>query len=226
MITFATCTLWAIGLDDFSNPVFKGLAVAGGAAVGALLTGWVGKVAVRLLTTRPMPVWAVRLLQLLGGVAAGWLIALWVFSGGGSGVGGPGGPGLGGGNESPPEQKKQPEGKGNETEPKKSVEPLRIEILGEDALKALGQTASGTYRGYRIEGSADGKLYTFEQILDLLRHEKQEHPKRKVFLVTYKDSPALDKQVVAQLAIWLEKRFTWQHDPKEEYSPEKKRLQP
>ena len=69
------------------------LAIIGGAAVGGLLIGWLGKLFVRLLTTKPMPPWATSVLRVGGGVVSGWLVYLMVFGGGGSSVGGPGGSG-------------------------------------------------------------------------------------------------------------------------------------
>src|SRR5207245_56874 len=83
--------VWAVSVAEAANPIFKGLAILGGAAFGAFLIGAIGQFATRLLTSKKLPVWGVRTLRLLGGVVGGWLIALWVLSSGGSGPGGSGG---------------------------------------------------------------------------------------------------------------------------------------
>ena len=61
------------------------LVVLGGALVGGLLVGFLARVLLKLLTTRSMPLWMVRFLRLVGGVAGGWLVFLFVWSGGGGG---------------------------------------------------------------------------------------------------------------------------------------------
>jgi len=59
----------------------KVLAVIGGAALGGLFVGALAGLLVRSLTSRPLPVWARRTLQVLGAVAAGWLVVYFVFRG-------------------------------------------------------------------------------------------------------------------------------------------------
>jgi hypothetical protein len=77
---------------DLGLFILKLLAVAGGAAVGALLVGLVVQLAVRSMSTRPVPRPVLTTLRVLGAVAAGLAVWLWVFGPGGSGgFGGSGG---------------------------------------------------------------------------------------------------------------------------------------
>src|SRR5436189_272771 len=92
-------------LADASGPV-KILAVIGAAAVGALGLGWLTQAIVRLSAGQQMPPWLVWTVRGLGGVACGWLAALWLFSSGGDGIGGPGGSGTGAGKDKDRETKK------------------------------------------------------------------------------------------------------------------------
>ena len=65
-------TVLAEGLID--SWIVKGLAIAGGAVVGGLFVCFLARATTRTLTTRPMPLWGVRLLRFVGGVASGWLV--------------------------------------------------------------------------------------------------------------------------------------------------------
>jgi hypothetical protein len=221
---------WAVSPQDFSSPVLKFLAVAGGAVIGGLLIGFVGRAATRMLTTRPMPVWGVRTLRVVGGVASGWLVYLYLSSGGGTGVGGPGGNKPGSGDKDKPHAskpaEKDPSKKRDDKQPPPG-EPLRIEVLGSRALKILKEPAGGSYHGYRIQGDEEKKLYDLASIEGVLRERRQKTPKLRVVLVIYKDSPDRDLPVVADLVEWLTKEeITWEVAEPPEYSPEVTNSQP
>src|SRR5208282_4112211 len=119
------------------------LAVAGGAAVGALLTGWLTKLLVRLTTRRQLPRWALILLRSLGGIVSGLLVWLLVFGSGGPGYGlGGGGWGLGAGSgqgtetarTTGPEQPVSSHREPPPTQPARA-DSLHIEMLGGDRVK-------------------------------------------------------------------------------------------
>ena len=220
--------VWAVSAQDFANPVLKFLAVAGGALVGGLLSGFVGRAATRMLTTRPMPLWSVRTLRVAGGVVSGWLVYLYLASGGGTGVGGPGGNKPGAGNKEKAVATKPPEKERTKKEDKRPVagEPVRVEILGEKALKALKQPTR-PYRGYRFQGDEEKKLYDLDGLKAVLRERRQKDPSLRVVLVIYKDSPDRELPVVAELAEWLTKEeITWEPAEPPEYSPEVRSSQP
>src|SRR5437588_3434750 len=74
---------------DFGQFVVNCLAVAGGAAVGGFGTGWLVNRLCATFVRKPLPRPALVTIRLLGAVAGGMLIALFVFNGsGGWGLGG------------------------------------------------------------------------------------------------------------------------------------------
>lgn len=96
-------------VPDLGQIVIRWLAVFGGAALGALLTGLIVKVLARFVTLRKVPQTPLTILRLLGGVALGWIVYLLVFGPGGPGFGfggsggwGWGGPGPGAGGSTAP----------------------------------------------------------------------------------------------------------------------------
>lgn len=224
----AALALWAVSAQDFSSPILKFLAVAGGAVIGGLLSGFVGRAATRMLSTRSMPLWGVRTLRVAGGVASGWLVYLYLASGGGSGVGGPGGNKAGGGNKENIQASKPPEKEKKKDEKKVSAAArVRIEVLGSRALKILKQPTGGPYHGYRIEGDEEKKLYDLAGIEAVLRERHQKDLSLKVDLIIYLDSPDRDLPVVTRLRDWLMKEdITWELREPPEHSPEVRNSQP
>jgi len=226
-------TVWAMGLlaDGLGDHWgLKILSIAGGAAVGGLLTGLVGRLVTRSLTTRPLPVWGVRGLRGLGGVGCGWLVYLYVMSTGSGGLGGGGGHKPGSADDGSGKVARQPEEK--DAKKKKPPDtpaarrPLRVEVLGPKALKVLKQPAGDAYRGYRIEGEEDQTLYDLKGITARLKSLEKTAP-RPVILVIYLDSPNRDRPIVSELADWLtEEKIKWKFDETRDYSPEMKRSMP
>src|SRR5437899_1811015 len=78
------------GMLDLGMQILKGLAVAGGAAVGWLGSGLLLRLLVRLSLQRSTPRNVVLPIRALGALALGLAVWVWAFSSGGSG------PGLGG----------------------------------------------------------------------------------------------------------------------------------
>ena len=69
----------------------KMLAIVGGAALGAVAAGLLIQALARLLGGQKVPRGGLIVIRLLGAVTAGWLVALLVLGGSGSGMGGTGG---------------------------------------------------------------------------------------------------------------------------------------
>lgn len=220
-----TSVILAIGTPDAPGIAMKVLAIFGGILLGGLLIGFIARVAVKLLTTRSLPLWGVRFMRLLGGVAGGWLVWLFVFGGGGSGLGGSGGFGFGGSGNSKdtPEEKKdkKPEVekppkkddiKGNE---KKNI--LRVAILGLDPLKKLQGKDDPDYRRcYLIEGETPQEVHDLEGIQKVIRERRKEEKDLKVIVVIYTDSPDKEGPLAKKLFNWLapESMFlTWDLPP-------------
>src|SRR5436305_7925867 len=83
-----------------AEDLIRVLAIIGGAAIGAFVTGFLTQAIVRGYTGQKVPRWVVWTLRVLGGFAMGWLVYLIVYGHGGSlfgGFGGGGGPGKDGG---------------------------------------------------------------------------------------------------------------------------------
>src|SRR2546421_12465220 len=84
-------------IDAPGQIVVKALAVAGGAAVGALLTGAIVGLVIRRLFRKPQPPAVRTVVRLLGGIAGGLAVGGLLFTGVGGGGWGRGDWGLKGG---------------------------------------------------------------------------------------------------------------------------------
>jgi hypothetical protein len=187
--------------------VVKGLAVAGGAAGGGLGLGLLAQLLMRALTIRKPPRWSVLVVRLLGGMVCGWLVALWLFGGGGPGIGGMGGWFSGGGADTGNGEKagevskKDSDGKMSDgTKQMQAGETLRIEVLGRAALSEPDIRAE---RWYRIETAEGPRLLTFAEVKEAIKkRQKEQPPLRRIEIVLYKDSPDERVPLVSQLRTW------------------------
>jgi hypothetical protein len=187
--------------------VVKCLAVLGASVGGGLGFGFVAQLLMRSTMVRKPPRWSVVGVRLLSGVICGWLVALWLFGGGGPGIGGTGGWGLGSGPGKENGEKAIDLGKknndGKTSENAKLTLPgesLRIEVLGKDSLSESDFAAK---RWYRIESKEGELLLTFEQVKeDIKKRQHEQPPLRRIEIVLYKDSPEEHVPIVNQLRIW------------------------
>jgi hypothetical protein len=185
----------------------KILAVVGGAVVGALVVGLLVQLVTRAFTAQKLPRWAVLTVRLLGGVIGGWLVALWVLGGGGSGFGGLGGwslgsgPGKGEGEKTTEIAKKDGEGKATPRDGQTpAAETLRIEVLGKASLSKADADAS---RYYRIDTGDGPRFLTFEEVKGAVKKRQGgEPPLRRIEIVLYKDSPDQRVPLVSRLKTW------------------------
>jgi hypothetical protein len=198
-----TCTTCLALTPAGIGGVEKVLAIAGGAALGALLVGLLTQLLCRVVTTRKVPRGLLFVIRLLGAVVCGWLVALWVFGGGGGGIGGPGGSGFGAGAGKGAQQataeaeKNRAEGK----RPDDSSAALRVEVLGDAALR---RTAAGKPvdpdRRYRVEGR-DG-LLTLSEVEQFIEQQRTKAGLRRLDVILYNDSPAPNVPYVSRLVEW------------------------
>jgi hypothetical protein len=193
--------------------VLKVLAVAGGAGLGGLVVGLLSQLLARALTAQKLPGKLLHGSRLGGAGLGGWLVALWVFGGGGPGLGGGGGLGVGPGtgtgpDDSPPAILKEPSTESREPPPPASApggsESLRVEVLGKNTLAKMARGRSPDRdRCYRVENGEGTRLLTLAEVKDLVRQRrKQTPPLRRLEIVLYNDSPARDVPYVAQLSQW------------------------
>jgi len=202
--------------------VEKALAVIGGFVIGGLLTGLLVQVITRLSTGQKVPRWVLHTLRLLGGIAVGWLVLLWVMGGGGSGLGGSGGFGFGPGSGSgTSDEKGKPASKTNEKPPDKErpgsagPTPLSIEVLSNDTLRGILKDRYDPQHCYRVrppdsDRATEGvrlpdntRLLTLREIKKLVDPEG-EPAWRTVILVLFEDSPDRDVDRVRDLKSWTE----------------------
>src|SRR5690242_12594610 len=94
-------TLASLLMMDLVGLTVKSLAVVGGAVLGGLAIGGFGGLLTRATTTRKLPPRLRWVLRSLGGLASGWIVALFLFGGSGLGIGGSGGWGFGGTGDAP-----------------------------------------------------------------------------------------------------------------------------
>jgi hypothetical protein len=194
---------------DVVGLVVKVLAVVGGAVLGGLFTGLLVQLLVKALTAQKLPRYPLLIFRVLGAVLCGWLVALFVFGGGGPGLGGLGGGGFGSGEQKNAAAKKDLVPKENSDTAKdkprdKAPEGvLRVEVLTNPAAeKVLGKAGVESQRFYRIEGAEANDLLTLD---DMKKKIRERLPTlRRLDIVTREDSPDKDVPRVAELRHWAE----------------------
>jgi hypothetical protein len=206
---FLVAEAWA-NPENLGQLVVKVLAVAGGVLVGGLGLGLLAQVLARTLYGGGVPKWLLQAIRVLGAIAGGWTVALFVFgSGSGSGLGfGGGGGGTGTGKEGatgggaapavtskeeapPADTRRESSSAGTE-----AGGTLRIEVLGEGVKEG---------RFYRLEGET--KARTLEELKDAVEHVRQEKPGlKKVEIVLYENSPDRDRPAVTELQRWAKQK--------------------
>jgi hypothetical protein len=168
------------------------LAVAGGAAVGWLAIGFAVNVLRRFLGVSSVPRPPLVFARTFGAVVAGWVVWLWVFGHGGSGIGGPGGNSLGGAPGSEPGiTQEQPR-----PTPARSVDgssPLTVVMLGGNRVK--------DDRFYKILG--ENQALTLSELKEALK-KRQDLDLQRLKIAIYDDSVAENHVRVTNLVEWAE----------------------
>ena len=183
---------------NFGQFVVNCLAVAGGAAVGGFGTGWLVNRLCATFVRKPLPRPALVTIRLLGAVAGGLLIALFVFNG-------PGGWGLGGGwgsggigkgettdtstGRSASDRETRPGTSKTETESQRA-DRVRVQLLG-------GRRVQGRAY-YRVEGESAAR--TLPELQQFIR-SKRPAPAGVTVLI-YEDSIAANLPPVRDLEEW------------------------
>jgi hypothetical protein len=188
-----------------TDAVVKILAILGSGAGGALGMGLLARLLLPTMTLRKPPRWSILTVRLLGGGIGAGLAALWLFGGGGPGIGGTGGMGFGSGISQGSSAKTEEVGKKDDTILETLVDQtLRIEVLGNAALTEPDIQAK---RHYRIETAEGPRLLTFAEIRAAIQKRQQEQPPlRCIELVLYKDSPHETVPLVHDLREWVSDR--------------------
>jgi hypothetical protein len=188
--------------------VIKWLAIIGGGVVGGLLVGWLVRMLVLMFTTRQLPKALHWIFRLLGAILVGWLTWLYVFGGGGTGLGGPGGSGTGTDSSRPVDDikdKKPTDSKDSVPGVTEKGEQLTIEVLGNPDLARLKPSATvDPDHCYRF-AEGDGKLLTLDEVKRIiLDRQPKTPPLRRIILTLYRDTPAPQQKRVSALKDWTE----------------------
>jgi hypothetical protein len=205
---FLVAEAWA-NPENLGQLVVKVLAVAGGVLVGGFGLGLLVQLLARSLYGGGIPKWLLKTLRVVGAIAGGWTVALFVFgsgSGGGLGFGGGGGgPGTAreGGSpggapavtskaDTPPADTRREGGSGGSD----VGGTLRIEVLGEGVKDS---------RFYRLAGET--KALNLEELAAAVERVRQEKSTlQKVEIVLYENSPDRDRPAVTQLQTWAKQK--------------------
>jgi hypothetical protein len=206
------------------------LAIVGGAALGALLAGWIARLLTRWLTTRPAPRWMLVLVRVLGAVALGLLVAVWVWNGGGWGpfgngpgpgglpggqLGGKAGVGEGGGtgpkadsNNSGGTKPPADSGAKPPADPEKA---MKVAVLTDAAVaKEAGEEAVKEHRYYRREDrdAKDAGLYTLKGIEDAVEDRRGRQPplEELVLVLPFEGGAGSRSKAVIDLKDWAQSK--------------------
>jgi len=198
-----TMSLPPLAMIDMGMNLLKILAIAGGAAVGALGSGLLLRLVGKLSLGRKVPRIPLRVVQLIGGATLG-VAVYWAFGPGGSGFGGDGsgfsgkGPGdsLSTDMDSRPDPLAAKEPARNERPPTGS-DVLRVEMLGGDRVKQD--------RFYLLEGDKQPRnLADLRNAIRARREAKDKPELERLEIVVYEDSVAPDHPAVRDLKKWAE----------------------
>jgi hypothetical protein len=188
---------------DLGMQILKGLAVAGGAAIGWLGSGWSLRLIVRLSLLRATPPRVLLPIRALGALALGFAVWTWAFSSGGSGPGAGGlfGTGDTGGQQTgtgtEPTAERETMLVKPEIEPGSAQESLRIEILGGARVK--------DERFYLLEGENEPRTLTeIRKAIQARRYQQDQPALKGIVVLVYGSSVARDHPAVKTLVKWAE----------------------
>jgi hypothetical protein len=186
-----------LAVDQVGQIVVKVLAVAGGAAVGGLLTGAMVGVTIRKLLRRKQPPATRTFFRLLGGVAGGLAAGVLLFTGlgGGGGWFGGAGPGDSKGDltSTPAPHADVPTARAPETTNPPAPPPLRVVMLGGDLVR------NGA--AYRIEGERQPRtLADLKQVIEA--RTAAAPPAKALEILVYDNSVARGSVPVEDLDRW------------------------
>lgn len=182
----------------------RALAVVGGAVLGGFCMGLLLQLLLRLVSARVVPRWVLNTARLLGGIIAGWIVALLVFGSGGGGFGFGKGAGEG-------------EGKGTGTSTSSAGQPTSQASTGRAvgdpsvfAVEVLDKKTAGSEKDYeegrcfRVAGRKE--ILGPAELKNLVLAQQQQNSKLKVveFHRLSADSPDRISPLLRGLEKWGE----------------------
>ena len=142
----------------------------------------------------------------LGGITGGWIVFIYLFGGGGDGIGGPGGTsnGSNNSNSSAPEEAKSPIEKDNQlkkNEPSKVV--INLRVLTDESAKKMMQGNYQPKKYYLLSDKPD-ELFDIESLLTLLNSTLKTSMIERIDFVIGVDDPDRDTNRVRLVRNWAE----------------------
>jgi hypothetical protein len=158
------------------------------------------------ISKKPLPNMVSLSFRTLGGIMGGWIVFIYLFGGGGDGIGGPGGTsnGSNNGNSSAPEVAKSPIEKDNQlkkNEPSKVV--INLRVLTDESAKKMMQ---GNYqpKKYYLLADKPDELFDIESLLTLLNSTLKNSKIERIDFVIGVDDPDRDTNRVRLVRNWAE----------------------
>jgi hypothetical protein len=180
--------------------------VFGGIALGSYLSVLLANLLYKRISKKPLPNMVSLSFRTLGGIMGGWIVFIYLFGGGGDGIGGPGGTsnGSNNGNSSAPELAKSLIEKDNQlkkNEPSKVV--INLRVLTDESAKKMMQ---GNYqpKKYYLLADKPDELFDIESLLTLLNSTLKNSKIERIDFVIGVDDPDRDTNRVRLVRNWAE----------------------
>lgn len=191
--------------DSIRHPE-RPLAVFGGIALGAYLSVLLVNLLFKRISKKPLPDWVNLSFRTLGGVAGGWIVFIYLFGGGGDGIGGPGGSsnGSNNSNSSMPEAANLQTEKDNQLKKNETGKVvINLRVLTDDSAKKMMQANYQPKKYYLISDKPD-ELFDIDSLLSHLNSTLNQAKIERIDFVIGVDDPDRDTNRVRLVRNWAE----------------------
>ncbi len=189
-------------IDCLRHPE-RPLALLGSVALGSFILLFISGFLLSKFTKKPLPLWAQRIVQLLGGTAGGWLAALLIFGSGGNGIGGPGGPNLGSNLNKPSTVDATNELTNQPKQINKSVI-LKMQVLTDTSAKSLMKESYSSKKHYLISDKPNELLDIESLYAHMQELSKTPNILERIEIIIGVDDPDRDTNRVRLVRTWAE----------------------
>jgi len=188
--------------DSIRHPE-RPLAVFGGIALGAYLSVLLSNLLYKRISKKPLPNMVSLSFRTLGGIMGGWIVFIYLFGGGGDGIGGPGGT-SNKGNSSAPEVAKSPIEKDNQRKKNElSKVVINLRVLTDESAKKMMQGNYQPKKYYLLSDKPD-ELFDIESLLTQLNSTLKTSMIERIDFVIGVDDPDRDTNRVRLVRNWAE----------------------
>lgn len=190
-------------LTDCLRHPERPLALLGSFVLGSFLLLFITGFFLSKFTHKPLPLWARRILQILGGTTGGYIASLFFFGGGGDGIGGPGGTNLGSNSNNPPSIEAKSDSTNQQKQSSKSII-VKMQVLTDTSAKTLMKDSYNPKKYYLISNKPN-ELLDFETLLlHLQDSSKSPNILERIDIVISVDDPDKDTPRVRLVRNWAE----------------------